>query len=52
MKDIFSIRDKAILSGLYLSKFDEYALAELGFEGFKQAFNALGSGQKHLTFAK
>jgi len=40
--NIFSTRDKAILIGLYLSKFDEEALAQLGFEGFNQAFNTLG----------
>ena len=38
----FSIRDKAILTGLYLSKFDEDGLTALGFEGFTQAFNVLG----------
>ncbi len=38
----FSLRDKAILIGLYLSKFDDKALVELGFEGFSQAFNTLG----------
>lgn len=38
----FSTRDKAILIGLYLSKFDEQALKTFGFESVKQAFNALG----------
>jgi hypothetical protein len=38
----FSNRDKAILIGLYLSKFDEDGLNALGFEGFNQAFNTLG----------
>jgi hypothetical protein len=38
----FSTRDKAILTGLFLSKFDEEGLNELGFEGFHHAFNALG----------
>ena len=38
----FSNRDKAILIGLYLSKFDRYGLAALGFEGFHQAFNVMG----------
>ncbi len=37
-----SIRDKAILIGLYLSKFDEKSLTSLGFSGFKEAFNTLG----------
>ncbi|MDR1809581.1 MAG: DUF3883 domain-containing protein [Prevotella sp.] len=35
-------RDKAILIGLYLSRFDEDGLKELGFEGIVQAFNTLG----------
>jgi hypothetical protein len=39
---VFSIRDKAILMGLYLSKFDDLALKEFGFDGFMQAYNALG----------
>jgi hypothetical protein len=38
----FSNRDKAILIGLYLSKYDNIALVELGFDGFNQAFNILG----------
>jgi len=38
----FSNRDKAILIGLFLSKFDDKALDVLGFEGAKQAFNTLG----------
>jgi len=38
----FSIRDKAILVGLYLSKFGEQALMSLGFKGFSEAFNVLG----------
>jgi hypothetical protein len=42
MSNDFSIRDKAILIGLYLSKFDEEGLAELGFDGFVQSFNTLG----------
>ncbi|MHB8156608.1 MAG: protein NO VEIN domain-containing protein [Desulfocucumaceae bacterium] len=42
MKNIFSIRDKSILVGLYLSKFDEEALRALGFRGFNEAFNTLG----------
>jgi hypothetical protein len=42
MKNPFSIRDKAILTGLYLSKFDKNALDELGFIGFNQAYNVLG----------
>lgn len=42
MNNVFSIRDKAILIGLYLSKFDEQGLDALGFEGFIQAYNTLG----------
>ena len=42
MANNFSIRDKSILVGLYLSKFDEEGLQRLGFEGAKQAFNTLG----------
>jgi len=44
MKNQFSIRDKAILIGLYLSKFDEKALRELDFNGSREAFNVLGYG--------
>ena len=42
MKNALSNRDKAILIGLYLSKFDDNGLNELGFDGFIQAFNTLG----------
>ena len=42
MNNIFSNRDKAILIGLYLSKFDNEGLSALGFEGFIQAYNTLG----------
>jgi hypothetical protein len=42
MGNTLSLRDKAILIGLYLSKYDEAALSELGLDGFKQAFNTLG----------
>ena len=38
----FSTRDKAILVGLFLSKFDNEALEAFGFESIKQAFNTLG----------
>ena len=38
----FSTRDKAILIGLYLSKFDKEGLKSLGFSGFMEAFNTLG----------
>jgi hypothetical protein len=42
MEKTYTSRDKAILMGLYLSKFDTTALQELGFDGFRQAYNALG----------
>lgn len=42
MSNNITIRDKAILMGLYLSKFDEEGLTALGFDGFIQAFNTLG----------
>ncbi len=39
-----SIREKQILVGLFLSKFDVNGLAALGFDSFTEAFNALGYG--------
>lgn len=38
----FTNRDKTILIGLYLSKFDIEALNSFGFQGFNEAFNTLG----------
>ena len=38
----YSTRDKSILIGLYLSKFDKDGLKSLGFSGFMEAFNTLG----------
>lgn len=35
-------RDRQILCGLFLSKFDRDGLAYLGFDGFTEAFNVLG----------
>ena len=35
-------RDKAVLMGLFLSRFDKRALESFGFEGFVQAYNVLG----------
>lgn len=35
-------REKLILSGLYLSKYDLAGLKRLGFESFKEAFNVIG----------
>lgn len=37
-----SLREKSILAGLYLSKFDTAGLRQLGFEGFTEAFNVVG----------
>jgi hypothetical protein len=38
----FNNRDKQILIGLFLSKFDRKGLESLGFSGFMEAFNTLG----------
>lgn len=38
-----SLREKAVLAGLYLSKFDSVGLRRLGFDGFVEAFNVIGS---------
>lgn len=35
-------REKLILAGLYLSKYDLLGLKKLGFEGFVEAFNVIG----------
>jgi len=35
-------REKLILAGLYLSKFDLHALEKFGFESFVEAFNVIG----------
>jgi hypothetical protein len=35
-------REKLILAGLYLSKYDSIALKKLGFESFAEAFNVIG----------
>jgi hypothetical protein len=35
-------REKLILAGLYLSKYDLIGLKKLGFEGFVEAFNVIG----------
>ncbi len=42
MNKIIKARDKAILTGLYLSKFDKDALKKLGFISFIEAFNTIG----------
>ncbi|HMP77690.1 MAG TPA: DUF3883 domain-containing protein [Kiritimatiellia bacterium] len=41
---IESNRDKLILAGLFLSKFDDEGLKTLGFAGFTEAFNAISIG--------
>lgn len=38
-----SNRNKSVLAGLYLSKFDSKALDKLGFESFSEAFNVIGA---------
>lgn len=37
-----SLRDKSVLAGLYLSKFDGSGLERLGFDSFVEAFNVVG----------
>jgi hypothetical protein len=37
-----ALREKQILAGLFLSKFDKAGLRSLGFGGFTEAFNAIG----------
>jgi hypothetical protein len=37
-----AVRDKVILAGLYLSKYDSPGLRQLGFESFVEAFNVIG----------
>ena len=39
---LLTARDKLILSGLYLSKFDTDGLRNLGFDNFVEAFNVIG----------
>ena len=39
---VISTREKLILAGLYLSKYDSLGLKELGFESFVEAFNVIG----------
>ena len=41
-----STREKTILAGLFLSKFDEEGLRILGFRGFTEAFNVLALSLK------
>ena len=35
-------REKLILTGLYLSKYDSAGVRKLGFESFVEAFNVIG----------
>lgn len=42
--DKISVREKLILAGLFLSKFDTDALVALGVETFTEAFNLVGYG--------
>jgi hypothetical protein len=35
-------REKLILTGLYLSKYDAAGLKKLGFDSFVEAFNVIG----------
>jgi hypothetical protein len=35
-------REKLILAGLYLSKYDPLGMKKLGFESFTEAFNVIG----------
>ena len=39
-----TLREKSILAGLYLSKFDAEGLKFLGFDNFTEAFNVIGLG--------
>ena len=45
-KSILTNRDKAIMIGLFLSKYDRKALDSFGFASFKEAFNVLGYAVK------
>ena len=40
--DSISKRDRAVLIGLFLSRFDKQALDCFGFTGFRQAYNVMG----------
>lgn len=42
MNPDLNTRDKLILAGLYLSKFDTVGLRSLGFDNFVEAFNVIG----------
>ena len=38
----FATREKLILTGLYLAKYDSAGVRKLGFESFIEAFNVIG----------
>ncbi len=40
--ETISLREKLIVVGLYLSKYDSLGLRKLGFESFTEAFNVIG----------
>lgn len=40
----FTKRDKAVLTGLFLSKFGEEGMGLMGLDNFTAAFNVLGYG--------
>lgn len=42
--ELVPARDRLILVGLYLSKYDSVGLKKLGFDSFSEAFNAFGYG--------
>lgn len=44
IRDDLPNRDKLVLAGLYLSKFDEIGLKQLGFDSFLEAYNVIGYG--------
>ena len=43
---MFTGREKLIIAGLFLSKFDKIGLANLGFESFTEAFNTIALSLK------
>ncbi len=41
-ENLLTVREKSIIAGFYLSKFDSEGLRYLGFNSFKEAFNVVG----------
>jgi len=41
-ENLLTVREKTIIAGLYLSKFDSDGFRYLGFKSFKEAFNVIG----------